>query len=126
MPAVPSPPDDARSFRAEIRSAEPCGPDAVLLRVAPGIPIGTVRASRFFMLRREDGLSPPIPRPFSLYRREGEDLVFLIQLGGRGTRALAASAPGTPLRRRSGPRGSPRPSGRAAHPARRRPTLDRS
>lgn len=95
---MPSPPDDARSFRAEIRSAEPCGPDAVLLRVAPEIPIGTVRASRFFMLRREDGLSPAIPRPFSLYRREGEELVFLIQLVGRGTRALAASAPGTPLR----------------------------
>jgi dihydroorotate dehydrogenase electron transfer subunit len=60
--------------------------------------------NRFFMLRREDGLSPAIPRPFSIYREEPDPaggpsvLVFLVKVIGPGTRALAESAPGTPLR----------------------------
>lgn len=54
-------------------------------------------AARFFMLRRLDGLSPAIPRPFSLYRQVGDELQFLIKVMGRGTRALAATRPGEEL-----------------------------
>jgi dihydroorotate dehydrogenase electron transfer subunit len=50
------------------------------------------------MLRREDRLSPAIPRPFSLYRQQGDELEFLIKVMGAGTRALAACTPGTKLR----------------------------
>jgi dihydroorotate dehydrogenase electron transfer subunit len=51
------------------------------------------------MLRREDGSSPAIPRPFSVFRQlAGGDLEFLIKVMGTGTRALAACAEGTPLR----------------------------
>lgn len=101
---MPAPPPDARSFQAEVLSVSPCGTDAVRLAVrAPGplAPFPRVRASRFFMLRREDGSSPAIPRPFSLYLqrgRGGAELEFLIKVMGRGTRALAASPVGSPLR----------------------------
>lgn len=95
---MPAPPDDARSQQAEVVSVAPCGADGVLLRVRPGASLPKLRGARFFMLRREDGLSPAIPRPFSMYRQVGEDLVFLIKVMGRGTRALAECAPGESVR----------------------------
>jgi len=50
------------------------------------------------MLRRTDGTSPCIPRPFSVYRQHADgSLEFLIKVMGQGTRALAASSPGTEL-----------------------------
>jgi dihydroorotate dehydrogenase electron transfer subunit len=55
-------------------------------------------SGRFFMVRREDGESPAIPRPFSVYRVEDGCLDFLIQTFGLGTAALAACEEGTPLR----------------------------
>jgi len=95
---MPAPPDDARCCTAEVRSIEPCGDDAVLLRAVPERELGTVRASRFFMLKRTDGSSPFVPRPFSLYRQRGNELEFLIKVMGRGTAALAAARPGDELR----------------------------
>lgn len=95
---MPAPPADARSFLAEVVSVKPCGDDGVLLTVRAPQPLPTVRASRFFMLRREDALSPAIPRPFSLYRQRGDELEFLLKVMGRGTRALAACAPGERVR----------------------------
>lgn len=92
---MPAPPRDARSFRSEVVSVRPSGDDGAVLRVRPGLALPPIRAARFFMLRRDDALSPAIPRPFSLYREVGEDLEFLIKVVGRGTRALAESAPGT-------------------------------
>ena len=85
-------------MRGEAVSVTPCGDDGVILRVRPEIPQPTLRAARFFMLRREDRLSPAIPRPFSLYRQHDGDLEFLIKVMGQGTSALARCAPGTPLR----------------------------
>lgn len=95
---MPAPPPDARSFQAEVVSVAPCGDDAVLLALRPPEPLPLIRASRFFMLRREDGLSPAIPRPFSIYRQREGLLEFLIKVMGRGTRALAACAPGSRVR----------------------------
>jgi dihydroorotate dehydrogenase electron transfer subunit len=95
---MPAPPDDDRSQTAEVVSVEPCGADGVLLRVRPSEPLPRLRGARFFMLRREDGLSPGIPRPFSLYVQEDDELVFLIKVMGRGTQALRDSRPGERLR----------------------------
>ena len=96
---MPAPPPDARSLMAELRSVRPCGEDGVVLSLAPQVELEPLRAARFFMLRREDALSPAIPRPFSLYRQcENGQLEFLIKVMGRGTRALAQSAPGTRMR----------------------------
>ena len=95
---MPAPPVDARSFPALVSSVDPLGADGVILRVRPSVPLGAVRASRFFMLRREDELSPAIPRPFSIYRQTAGELEFLIKVMGRGTRALAQSRPGETLR----------------------------
>jgi len=95
---MPAPPADARSWRAEAVGVERCGDDGVILRVLPPEPLPPLRAARFFMLRREDALSPAIPRPFSIYRQVGRELWFLIKVMGRGTAALAACTPGTPLR----------------------------
>ncbi|MBL8804303.1 MAG: hypothetical protein JNN27_20060 [Planctomycetes bacterium] len=95
---MPAPPPDARSFLSEVVSVTPCGADGVLLALRPERALGAVRASRFFMLRREDGLSPAIPRPFSIYRQSGDSIEFLLKVMGRGTRALAACSPGQKVR----------------------------
>ncbi len=79
-------------------SVTPCGDDGVILRVTTDEPVAPLRAARFFMLRREDRLSPAIPRPFSVYRQKGRELEFLIKVMGPGTAALAACTNGTPLR----------------------------
>ena len=95
---MPAPPDDARSTQAVVLSTRPCGDDAVLLRVRSESDPGPLRASRFYMLKRTDGASPLIPRPFSIYRQDGAELEFLVKVMGRGTRALAALREGEPLR----------------------------
>ena len=86
----------------EVISVEPSGSDGVLLRVRPAAPLTVEGAplapNRFFMLRREDGLSPAIPRPFSIYREIDGDLVFMIKVIGPGTRAFQLSRPGEQLR----------------------------
>jgi dihydroorotate dehydrogenase electron transfer subunit len=106
---MPAPPIDARSFRATATSVVRCGDDGVILRIRPETELPPLRAARFFMLRREDALSPAIPRPFSVYRQEGRELEFLIKVMGRGTQALADCTPGT-QRRPVGPVGSGWPS----------------
>jgi dihydroorotate dehydrogenase electron transfer subunit len=95
--AMPAPPPDARSLSAEVVGVTSCGEDGVILGVRPEASLPPVRASRFFMLRRTDRLSPLIPRPFSLYRQHGDVLEFLVKVMGRGTRALASSRPGDAL-----------------------------
>lgn len=92
---MPAPPPDARSFRGRVVRVEACGDDGVLLAVEPDVELPPVRASRFFMLKRVDGTSPLIPRPFSIYRQERGRLEFLVKVMGRGTRALARARPGT-------------------------------
>ena len=97
-----APPTDATSCLAELISVEPCGDDGVLVRLRPAVPLTAEGAplapNRFFMLRREDGLSPAIPRPFSIYREVDGDVVFMIKVIGPGTRAIAGSRPGEKLR----------------------------
>jgi dihydroorotate dehydrogenase electron transfer subunit len=95
---MPAPPADARSRLATVIRCLPCGADAVVLTIRLDEDLPPVRASRFFMLRREDGSSPAIPRPFSLYRQAGRDLEFLIKVMGQGTRALADAPIGAPVR----------------------------
>jgi dihydroorotate dehydrogenase electron transfer subunit len=85
-------------MRGEVVGVEPCGDDGAILRIVSESPLPPLRAARFFMLRREDALSPAIPRPFSIYRQVGRELWFLIKVMGRGTQALAACTPGTKLR----------------------------
>jgi dihydroorotate dehydrogenase electron transfer subunit len=95
---MPEPPIDARSMSGRALSVTPCGDDGVILRITTDEPVAPLRAARFFMLRREDKLSPAIPRPFSVYRQTGRELEFLIKVMGRGTAALAACTQDTPLR----------------------------
>jgi len=82
----------------EAISVTPCGDDGVILRLRTHEAIAPLRAARFFMLRREDRLSPAIPRPFSVYRQDERELEFLIKVMGAGTAALAACTRGTRLR----------------------------
>ena len=85
-------------MRGEVVRVRPSGSDGVVLTIRTEIQQPPLRAARFFMLRRDDRLSPAIPRPFSLYRQNGAELEFLIKVMGQGTKALAQSAPGTALR----------------------------
>ena len=95
---MPAPPPDARQRTAEVVRVDPCGDDGVILALRPEEPLPPVRASRFFMLKRTDGASPLIPRPFSIYRQTEEEITFLLKVMGRGTRALAESRPGQEVR----------------------------
>lgn len=95
---MPAPPPDATSQLATVTSVVPCGSDGVLLTVETGEAFPRLDAARFFMLRCEDGTSPLIPRPFSLFRQRGARLEFLIKVMGAGTRALAGAAIGSEVR----------------------------
>ncbi len=91
---MPAPPNDARSLTATVHSIEPTGDDGILLTLETSKALPELRASRFFMLRRTNGTSPGIPRPFSIYRHDGRLLTFLIKLMGHGTRALGEASIG--------------------------------
>lgn len=95
---MPAPASDARSCRATVLANARCGEDGIVLRLRPELDFAPIRASRFFMLRREDAGAPLIPRPFSIYRQLGHELEFLIKVVGRGTRSLAAARAGDRLR----------------------------
>ena len=92
-----APPLDARTVHAEMVRSEPCGDDAVILAVRPDLELPHIRAGRFFMLKRTDGASPLIPRPFSIYRQNGAELEFLVKVIGKGTAALTSSMEGQRL-----------------------------
>jgi len=95
---MPAPPADARSILGTAVGVARSGDDGVILRVETDRAIPPIRAGRFFMVRREDRLSPSIPRPFSVYQQHGRELRFLIKVMGAGTRALADCTPGTKVR----------------------------
>lgn len=93
---MPAPPPDARSLPARVTDVRDTGDDGIVLRIAFETPFPSLRAGRFFMVRRQDRLSPAIPRPFSVYRQlDSGELEFLIKVMGPGTQALAACTPGT-------------------------------
>ncbi|MFT7669285.1 MAG: dihydroorotate dehydrogenase electron transfer subunit [Planctomycetota bacterium] len=94
---MPAPPKDAISLLAKVTRVDACGDDAVLLEVESGTFAEELAAGRFFMLRRADGVGPLIPRPFSLYKKRGSRLEFLIKTIGPGTRALAAAEVGSEI-----------------------------
>jgi len=88
-------PRDARCLDTRVESSRACGPDAILLELRLPEELPPLAPGRFAMLSRADGLGPLVPRPFSVYAQPAPDrLLFLIQLLGSGTRALAALAPG--------------------------------
>lgn len=95
---MPAPPSDARAHLGRVLGVEKCCADGAILTVRTISELAPIRASRFFMLGRTDGVSPLIPRPFSIYRQRGRDLDFLIKITGRGTRALAEASSGTEIR----------------------------
>ena len=78
---------------SRIAAIEPCGDDGAIVALEPERDVGPVRASRFFMLRREDGASPLLPRPFSIYRQRGGRLEFLIKDKAEPCTTSAAERP---------------------------------
>jgi dihydroorotate dehydrogenase electron transfer subunit len=79
----------ARQERAEVAALEAVGPYTLLRvgrgRLDPGTP------GQFFML---EAPGRPLPRPMSVCRASADELAFLIDAIGPGTRALCALAPG--------------------------------
>jgi dihydroorotate dehydrogenase electron transfer subunit len=93
---MPAPPPDTRSHPGRVTDVRDTGDDGIVLRIALETPLPDLRAGRFFMVRRQDDLSPAIPRPFSTYKQlPNGELEFLIKVMGRGTQALASCLPGT-------------------------------
>jgi len=85
----------SRCVDAELVGRRDCGPDAFVLDLRLPEALPAARPGRFAMLSPADGTGPCIPRPFSLYDQPAPDRVtFLVQVMGKGTRALAALAPG--------------------------------
>ena len=94
-----APPSDTQVQTATVQSIRPVGDDAFVLGMALPDPLEPLAAGRFFMLRRDDDLSPAIPRPFSVYRQaEDGSVEFLIKTLGRGTQALAQTRIGEEVR----------------------------
>jgi dihydroorotate dehydrogenase electron transfer subunit len=81
-----------RSERLTVVANEPIGPYALVRlgrsRLEPGTP------GQFFML---EAPGRPLPRPFSLCLAPVGELGFLVDPIGRGTRAIAALAPGADI-----------------------------
>jgi dihydroorotate dehydrogenase electron transfer subunit len=62
----------------------------VLTMHAPRI-ASSVRAGQFLNIRTSDSLIPLLRRPFSVYRREGDDLGIIFNVVGAGTKILAGA-----------------------------------
>jgi len=73
------------------------GPDVYLLRLAAGPIAAAARPGQFVMLRVAPGDEPLLARPFSVHGVEGEDVLILFQVRGRGTALLSQAAPGAKL-----------------------------
>jgi dihydroorotate dehydrogenase electron transfer subunit len=78
--------------RAKVAAAERVGP-YTLLRVARGV-LDLGIPGQFFML---EAPGRPLPRPMSVCRASADELAFLIDPIGPGTRALCALEPGDEL-----------------------------
>jgi dihydroorotate dehydrogenase electron transfer subunit len=68
----------------------------LLLLTAPEI-AQKARPGQFVMLKVATGLDPLLARPFSVHGVEGDDLLILYRLAGKGTRLLAEVGEGQPL-----------------------------
>ena len=89
---------DVQVVTATLTARRPVGDDSFVMAVRMPGAVHDLRAGRFFMLRRPDGLSPEIPRPFSVYRQTAPDILeFLVKIHGRGTQALGETRVGEPL-----------------------------
>ncbi|MEZ5975648.1 MAG: dihydroorotate dehydrogenase electron transfer subunit [Planctomycetota bacterium] len=89
---------DVKVQKAICVGNRPVGRDALVLAVQTPQAIPELVAGRFFMLRRQDALSPLIPRPFSIYRQPStHEFEFLVKVHGRGTQALSLCEPGDAL-----------------------------
>ncbi|HEX9792749.1 MAG TPA: dihydroorotate dehydrogenase electron transfer subunit [Planctomycetota bacterium] len=89
-------PADSRCFDATVAARRPCGPDALVMEVRLPEPLAPLAPGRFAMLSPPGWAGPIIPRPFSVYDQLAPDqLSFLIQVIGAGTKALAALDPGS-------------------------------
>lgn len=83
----------------------PCRVESVV-ETAPNIHVLTmsaphiapdVRAGRFLNIRTSDSWTPLLRRPFSVYRRRGDQLGIIFNVVGLGTKLLAEARPGTTL-----------------------------
>ena len=89
---------DVQVQTATVTHQRAVGDDSFVMAVKLPQALPNLGAGKFFMLRRPDGLSPEIPRPFSVYRQTAPDtLEFLVKVHGRGTQALGQTQPGEPL-----------------------------
>lgn len=63
---------------------------------APAI-ASTIRPGQFLNIKVDEGISPLLRRPFSVYRTEGDRVEVLIDVVGKGTAILSRKRPGDPL-----------------------------
>ncbi len=71
--------------------------DIFLLRLSAPHIAATARPGQFFMLRVSQAQEPILPRPFSIHGVEGDDLLALYRVVGRGTALLSQARAGQEL-----------------------------
>ncbi len=82
---------------ATVKSNQPMGPEIFLLTLeAPAI-AAQARPGQFVMLRVSPGPEPLLARPFSVHGVEGDRVLILYQVVGKGTALLQEAAPGQEL-----------------------------
>jgi dihydroorotate dehydrogenase electron transfer subunit len=79
---------------AQIKENKKVGEGIYRLRLeAPAI-AASARPGQFIMLRVSHGLDPLLARPFSIHGVEGDDLLILYKVVGKGTKLLSLKRPG--------------------------------
>ena len=79
---------------AEVKENTKVGEGVYHLRLAAPAIAAQAKPGQFVMLRVSHGLDPLLARPFSIHGVEGEDLLILYKVVGKGTRLLSLKRPG--------------------------------
>lgn len=98
----------SKEFEAQVDRVEWIAQDCYRFWVIPEIFIKSIEPGQFFMLRRQHSSWPLLPRPFSIYRVDGNKLGFLIKVMGTGTHSLSQAKSGEKILC-VGPLGTPFP-----------------
>ncbi|MCF8033901.1 MAG: dihydroorotate dehydrogenase electron transfer subunit [Desulfarculaceae bacterium] len=85
------------SLKAKVLGNRPVGPQVHLMTLAAPAIAAKARPGQFVMLRVSPGPEPLLARPFSIHGVEGESLLVLYQVVGKGTGLLKEVAQGQEL-----------------------------
>ena len=85
------------ALRCPVRTVKNVADNIFVLSMAAPRISSLVKSGQFVNIRIEDSTEPLLRRPFSVYRREGENIEILFNVIGRGTACLSHKVAGEEL-----------------------------